>query len=394
MIKINEKYLVKILDEDYFGNGITRIDNFVIVVPHSFKDEDMLIKINKINKRFATSNIVEIKSKSPKRINSLCPVYDLCGGCDYLHLNSIDEKNHKTSYISDLFKIKIDNYYNVDSFRNKVIFHVQNNKIGFYEKESNKLVELNKCLLLNKRTLKIYTYLKNINLSKIKEVLVRETHYTDEVLININGELDNIDSFIKDINPTSLYLNNKLIYGKEYIIEDINGFKFIITPNSFFQINSANMVNLYNTVKDYAGTGNNLLDLYCGSGTIGIYLKDNFKNVLGIDNVLENINNANKNKELNNSSNINFKYGDAALPIANNYDAIIVDPPRSGLSNNVIKNLIKAKAKKIIYVSCNPKTLKRDLDLLEIYKLDRLTVVNMFPRTKHIECVVLLQLNH
>lgn len=394
MIKINEEYLVKILNEDDFGNGITRINNFVIFVPHSFCDEELLIKIIKINKRFGIGHILEIKKENSKRIKYSCSNYPLCGGCDYLHMNLEDENIKKINYIEKLFNLKLDNYYSDNIHRNKVIFQVKNNQIGFFQKETNHIIGINDCLLLNKKTLEVYNYFKNINLSNIEQVLVRESFFNQELLINVLGRFNNFDDLIKIIKPTSLYINNKLVYGKEYIIENINNLKYIITPNSFFQTNSPTMIKLYDQIKAYAIKGNKLLDLYCGTGSIGIYLSDNFKSIIGIDNIKENIINANKNKELNQITNITFKLEDASYKVNDSFDTIIVDPPRSGLSKQVIKNLINSKAKTIIYVSCNPLTLKRDLDLLNnYYKLDKLSAFNMFPRTKHIECVCVMKLH-
>ena len=151
------------------------------------------------------------------------------------------------------------------------------------------------------------------------------------------------------------------------------------------------MILLYNKVKEYAGTGNKLLDLYCGTGTIGIYLKDNFKEITGIEINKESILNANINKSLNHINNIHFICGDASILKNDCYDVVIVDPPRSGLSSKVINLLNNLDTKKIVYVSCNPKTLKRDIELLNNYMLKSIECVNMFNKTKHVECVCLLE---
>ena len=182
-------------------------------------------------------------------------------------------------------------------------------------------------------------------------------------------------------------MNDKLVYGNAYIIEELGNIKYSIYPNAFFQVNIDNMKIMYDKVKEYAFNGDKLLDLYCGTGTIGIYLKENFKEVTGIEVNKEAILNANINKNLNNLSDINFICGDASIAKNNNYDVIVVDPPRSGLSNKVINFLNKSNAKTIVYVSCNPKTLKRDLDLLDKYNMVEMECINMFNKTKHIECV-------
>ena len=141
------------------------------------------------------------------------------------------------------------------------------------------------------------------------------------------------------------------------------------------------MTNIYNKAKEYAGLGNNLIDLYCGTGTIGLWLKDNFKNITGIEINNSSIKNANINKELNNAKNINFKLGDASIinKYINNIDTILVDPPRAGLSKSVINTLNNSKSNKIVYISCNPKTLKRDIDKLDNYNIIEISACNMFP---------------
>ena len=153
------------------------------------------------------------------------------------------------------------------------------------------------------------------------------------------------------------------------------------------------MTNIYNKALNYAGKGNNLIDLYCGTGTIGLWLKNNFNNILGIEINESSIKNANINKELNKANNINFKLGDASIinKYINNIDTILVDPPRAGLSKSVINTLNNSKSNKIVYISCNPKTLKRDIDKLTNYDLKDISACSMFPRTKHIECVCLLE---
>ena len=210
-------------------------------------------------------------------------------------------------------------------------------------------------------------------------------------MIVFKGEKYDINDIINHFNITSIYLNDKLIYGESYIIEKIDNIKYSIYPDSFFQVNKDNMKIMYDKAREYAGYGNNLLDLYCGTGTIGIYLKDNFKHIDGIEINKDSIKNANINKKLNNINNINFVCGDASIAKNNNYDVIIVDPPRSGLSKKVIDFLNKSNAKRIVYISCNPKTLKRDIDLLNNYKMIKLEIINMFNKTKHIECITLLE---
>lgn len=391
-MKINDIYEVTINDEDDIGNGITRIDNFVVFVPYALKDEKIKVKIIKLNKRFATGKIEEIIIKSDRRECVKCKSFNECGGCSFLHLSFLEEKKKKISFINKLFNTNIkeiltNNEYN---YRNKATFHVKDGKIGYYSENTNDLVEFDNCLLLDDRINKIYNTLKNMNLSDITEVVVRTSK--KNIMVIFKGEKENfsIEKLINKINIDSIYLNDKLIYGNAYIIEELSNVKYSIYPNAFFQVNTENMKIMYDKVKEYAGSGDKLLDLYCGTGTIGIYLKDNFREVTGIEVNKEAILNANINKTLNNLNDINFICGDASIAKNNNYDVIVVDPPRSGLSKKVIDFLNKSNAKTIVYVSCNPKTLKRDLDLLSKYKIKKLECINMFNKTKHCEVITAL----
>lgn len=392
-MKINDIYEVTINDEDDIGNGITRIDNFVVFVPYALKDEKIKVKITKINKRFATAKIEEIISKSDRRLCTKCKSFDECGGCSFLHLSFGEEKKKKIDFINKLFNTNVNeiltnNEYN---YRNKATFHVKNSMIGYYSENTNNLVEFDNCLLLDERINEVYNTLKNIKLDGISEVVVRTSKSSVMVIFRGDKKDFDYDEFINKVKIDSLYLNDKLLYGNAYIVEELGNIKYSIYPNAFFQVNTDNMKIMYDKVKEYAGSGNKLLDLYCGTGTIGIYLKENFKEVTGIEVNKEAILNANINKSLNNLSNINFICGDASIAKNNNYDVIVVDPPRSGLSNKVINFLNKSDVKTIVYVSCNPKTLKRDLDLLDKYNLLKLECINMFNKTKHVECICKLE---
>lgn len=392
-MKINDIYEVIINDEDDIGNGITRIDNFVVFVPYALKDEKIKTKITKVNKRFATAKIEEIINKSDRRQCVKCKSFNECGGCSFLHLSFNEEKKKKIDFINKLFNTNVkeiltNNEYN---YRNKATFHVKNGVIGYYSENTNNLVEFDNCLLLDERINEVYNTLKNIDLSNISEVIVRTSK--SSVMVIFKGDTNDFDynPLVNKIKIDSLYLNDKLLYGNAYIIEELSNIKYSIYPNAFFQVNTDNMKIMYDKVKEYAGNGNKLLDLYCGTGTIGIYLKENFKEVTGIEVNREAILNANINKSLNNLSNINFICGDASIAKNNNYNVIVVDPPRSGLSNKVISFLNKSDVKTIVYVSCNPKTLKRDLNLLNKYNVLKLECINMFNKTKHVECICKLE---
>ena len=205
--------------------------------------------------------------------------------------------------------------------------------------------------------------------------------------------------FYGDINSNinlradTIIINSKVTKGNGYIEENIGDLKFIISPTSFFQVNNVGMINIYNKVLDYVD-GGNILDLYCGTGTIGIYVSKKADKVLGIEINEEAIKDALLNKKINNINNVDFISGDVGTVLSKNkfkFDIVIVDPPRAGLDNNSINNIIKINPKKIIYVSCDPVTLARDLNILkEYYDVLEITPFDMFSNTYHVECVCLL----
>lgn len=390
-MKINDIYEVIIESIDDIGNGVTRINNIVVFVPYTLSNEKVKIRIISVSKRFAVGKVIEFITKSDMRCEIKCHCYNECGGCNFLHINFDDEKNIKINYINKLFNTNINSVLtnNEYNYRNKATFHIKDGKIGYYSEKTSDIVEFDNCLLLDNRINDIYNYLKMNDLNCITEVIIRVT--AKDIMIVFKGEKYDINGLINNFNITSIYLNDKLIYGESYIIEEIDNIKYSIYPDSFFQVNKDNMKIMYDKAREYAGNGNNLLDLYCGTGTIAIYLKDNFKHIDGIEINKDSIKNANINKKLNNIKNIDFVCGDASIAKNNNYDAIIVDPPRSGLSKKVIDFLNKSNAKRIVYISCNPKTLKRDIDLLNNYNMVKLEIINMFNKTKHIECITLLE---
>ena len=312
-----------------------------------------------------------------------------------MHLDRKSELLFKEEKVSDLINkfsdIKMDVndilYNNEYFYRNKLTLHVKNNKIGLYKKNSNDLIEIDECIIceekINNLIPRIKEYLNN-NKSTLEEIVIKKSSL-DEIMIIFKGKTD--------IN--SVYLNDKLILGKEYITEKINDLEFYIRPLSFFQVNYGMMKTMYNKVIDYykRNESSNVLDLYCGTGTIGIYVSKYCKKVYGIEINKYAIEDAFINKKINNIDNIDFRCLDTSdINIKEKYDKIIVDPPRSGLDKKTVNYLLNSESKRIVYVSCDPVTLSRDLDLLsEKYNVIEITPVDMFSRTYHVENVCLLE---
>ena len=388
-MKINGELLVDIIDNDNIGNGIAKQNNLVIFVKEALKGEKIKVRITNIKKNYAYARIIEILKESKYREKSKCPYYNICGGCSFMHTSYENEINIKKEYLEKIFKreVNILETKNIYNYRNKVVFHIEDNKIGLYNEQTHEICPIDKCLLLKEEINNIYKELKKIDLTNIKEIMIRSVN--KEIMLNVITTSNINKKGLLSLNIDSLYINSKQIKGKEYLIDEINNLKFTIYPESFYQVNKEGMITIYNKALSYINDSDNLLDLYCGTGTIAIWMNKISKNIKGYEINHSSIENAKLNLKLNNISNIDFILNDAKN-VKGSYDTIIVDPPRSGLSKEVINFLNDKKVKKLIYISCNPNTLKRDIDLLVNYNLLDINACNMFKRTKHIECVCLL----
>ena len=391
-MKENDILEVTIIDDNHLGNGIARVEDITIFVPKTIKGEKVQIKIIKIKKNIAESKVIKIIKESELRQKIKCPYYKKCGGCNLLHISYEKEQKLKEEYIKKLFPKynKSINSYDRYNYRNKVTLHVKNNKLGLYEENTNDIIEIEKCFLLEEEINNIIDTIKDIDLSKITEITIKKG--INEVLLSIQGHIQSQDlsTIIKNKKVTSIYQNNKLIYGNKYIKDKLGNIVYNNNDNSFFQINRKCTEKLYNDIKQNINNCNKLLDLYCGTGSIGLYLSDKASHITGIEINKDSCKCAKENIKENNIKNYTIINSDASN-IKENYDTIIVDPPRSGLSKKVINILNEIKAKKIIYISCNPSTLKRDIELLKNYETKDINIYNMFPATKHIESLIILE---
>ena len=390
-MKAGDILKVEIIDDNHLGNGIAKYDNMTIFVPQSVKGDILEICIVKINKKIAFARIVNILEKDTNHIKVTCPYYNQCGGCDLLHIPYDKEKQLKENYIKKLFKDFDINIVSFDreNYRNKVTLHIHNNCIGFYEKESNRLAPVKKCMLLNDDINKTISVINKFDLSNVKEIVIKKAK--EGILVSVEGSINDKDlETLKQQNVKSIYQNNKLIYGEEYLTLKFDNITYNINNNSFFQINNECAEALYDKVREVVGNCNSLLDLYCGTGSIGIYLSKNVKSITGIEINKDSVKCAKKNILDNNIKNYKIINADASC-INKSYNVVIVDPPRSGLSKEVISILNKMNMKKLIYISCNPSTLKRDISLLDSFSLKEISVFNMFPGTKHIETLSVLE---
>lgn len=402
-------YKVEVTKLDHQGRGIAKINDKIIFIPNALPEETVDVDIILEKKKYYEGIIKETINASDKRIKSICPYFEECGGCQFLNMNyqdSLDYKQNKVEEIMNKYlgiKIKINNIVACDNnlyYRNKTTFQVEND-IGFFKEKTNTLIPVDKCYISDIKINDIYKAIKdNINLTNVKQVIIRATKNTLEsmVIFKTSNYIDNkkiIDILKKKVD--SIYINDELIYGKGKIIENLCNKNFYISPSSFFQVNTLQAEKLYNKAIAYADIKkeDTVLDLYCGTGTIGIVASDKAKKVIGIELNKEAIKDANENKKLNNINNIEFYAGDVGKILnKNNYkpDIIIVDPPRAGLDSLALSQILNIRPKKLVYVSCDLMTLARDLKLLSNdYDILELTPVDMFPYTAHVESVCALK---
>ena len=403
-------YKVEVTKLDHQGRGIAKINDKIIFIPNALPRETIDVDIVLEKKKYYEGTIKETINASDKRIKSICPYFEECGGCQFLNMNyqdSLDYKQNKVEEIMNKYlgiKIKINNIVACDNnlyYRNKTTFQVKND-IGFFKEKTNTLIPVDKCYISDIKINDIYKAIKdNINLTNVKQVIIRATKNTLEsmVIFKTSNYIDNkkiIDILKKKVD--SIYINDELIYGKGKIIENLCNKNFYISPSSFFQVNTLQAEKLYNKAIAYADIKkeDTVLDLYCGTGTIGIVASDKAKKVIGIELNKEAIKDANENKKLNNINNIEFYAGDVGKILnKNNYkpDIIIVDPPRAGLDSLALAQILNIRPKKLVYVSCDLMTLARDLKLLSNdYDILELTPVDMFPYTAHVESICALKL--
>ena len=449
-IKKNEEYIVEVIDNGSEGEGIAKINNFTIFIPGAIVGEKVRIHILKVNSSYAFAKIVEIIEKSEYRVETNCSTYERCGGCNLRHIKYEETLNMKRNAVQSLVNKTLKNKIKVKDticmefpyhYRNKAQYPVGIDKegksiIGVFANRTHNIIPMNNCQIQDKNSEKIATFINEyINKNKIsvydersgkglfRHIVIKVGKRTDEIMciFVINGDnfkqekelvdelvsnFSNIKTIVKNINKknTNVILGDKNItlYGDGYIKDKLGEYTFKISPMSFYQINPIQTEKLYGiAIKKANLTGKEtILDLYCGIGTIGIFASKYVKKVYGIEIVEQAIEDAKENAKINNITNVEFFAGDVEKVLEKILekenvvqDVIFVDPPRKGLDNTTIKNILKVLSKKVVYISCNPATLVRDLNLLEEqYEIKEIQPVDMFPFTSHVECVAVLQL--
>ena len=441
-----KKYEVTCIGLNEIGQGEFKLGKNIYSVNNLLPKEKALVEENDYQgiKKF---RMIRILKDATNRNPVLCKAYGKCGNCNLLHMKYEEQIKFKLDYVNNSFKenklkIKVDEIYKANKlteYRNKmqVAFRYYNKELiyGFYEDETHRIVQIDNCLAHTKEQNEIakavYRVMKELHITPYDEdkrtgvirfLIVRHAYRTGETLVTIvtNGKtfparsefikrLRNmcpyITTIVQNINTrkTSIILGDEeeVLYGKGFITDDLMGVKFHISSSTFYQVNSYQVEVLYNTVKEYLNLNGSeeVIDAYCGVGTIGMTLAKYAKFVTGIEQNKKSVFNARDNSYNNKIKNIKFVIDDATNYLVNyakeggKCDVLIMDPPRSGSTEEFLKAVCSLKPKKVIYVSCEAKTLARDLKLLmNDYNKEKVGIVDMFINSYHIETVVLLTL--
>ncbi|MDU6634992.1 MAG: 23S rRNA (uracil(1939)-C(5))-methyltransferase RlmD [Clostridium perfringens] len=452
MVEKNKEYIFDIISQGYEGEGIAKIDNkYPIFIEGALKGEKVKVRIVKVNKNFAYGKLMEVLEASEERVNPPCAIYKRCGGCKLQHASYKAQLDFKWDRVKDcVSKIgKLDpsivkyplGMEEPWRYRNKVQLPIGlingEVKIGFFAPRSHDIIDMESCLIqdeIGDKVVKLTReWIEKFNIRPynvdgeydekgiVRHIMIRRGFTTNEVMVVLvtNGEklphkeefvdlmvknIPGIKSVIQNINSKKtnviLGLESKTLWGEDTISDYIGDFRFNISPLSFFQVNPTQTEVLYGKALEYANlTGNEeVFDAYCGTGTITLFLSQKAKKVYGVEIIPQAIDNAWINAKENKVENVEFFVGESEVVIPDlinkgvKADVVVVDPPRKGCDKKLLDAITNIDAKKIVYVSCDPSTLGRDLQVLEDngYKTLEVQPVDMFPNTSHVENVAKL----
>ena len=447
--KKNNIYEIKIDSVSSDGSGVGRIDGFTVFVPQTVTGDVVRALILKVQKNYAYAKSLEILVSSPFRQNTPCPYFSQCGGCSLLHINYDYQLEIKKGIIENALRRigktthPVDEMLGADNpyrYRNKMVFPIGKSVAGkticgFYRQKSHDIVALEDCLLgddFNNRVIKtVLWYMEKYNVPPydeknhsgvIRRIFTRKGAVSGEVMVVISAaaetlpRADRLVSALNEILETApnIILNinkekNNLVLGRKNIVlsgkgtmtDKLCGAEYEISPHSFYQVNHAQTEKLYKKALEYAAPRHTdtVLDIYCGIGTISLYAANFAAKVVGVEIVPSAIKDAKENAQKNKIMNAEFYCADAAQIVPKLIDAgtspdiVILDPPRKGSDEKTLSATAHAAPEKIVYISCNPATLARDVCFLEArgYAVKKVCGVDMFPNTPHVETITLLQ---
>lgn len=436
-------------DVTHDGAGVAKVNGYPIFVPHGLPGEEAKIKVIKVKKNYAFGRLVELYKESPYRQEAPCSVYKQCGGCQMQHVSYEGQLKIKEKQVRDVMArigglkdVTIHPVLGMENpwlYRNKAQVPIGEREgglvAGFYRQGTHDIIDIGECLIqveendaliqkikqiCSKHGVRAYN--EKLHTGTLRHVMVRYGQITGEIMLvfitrseelpnkqamiqEITAAFPSIKSIVQNVNEKRTNVifgeKTKLLWGSEYIYDYIGNIKFAISARSFYQVNPVQTKVLYEKALEYAGlTGEEtVIDAYCGIGTISLFLAQKAKRVYGVEIVPEAIEDANRNAELNTIRNVEFAVGEAEKVIPNWYeqgiqaDVIVVDPPRKGCDEALLTTIIAMKPKRVVYVSCDPATLARDLRVLEEggFQTVEIQPVDMFPQTMHVENVALLE---
>ena len=446
-VEKNQIYEIEIKDVASDGNGVGTIDGFAVFIPATVTGDIVRALIVKVQKRYAYAKVLEIIKPSLYRKESECTAFEKCGGCSLMHINYEHQLEIKKGIIENALKRiggiarGVDEMMGAEDafrYRNKMIFPVGEDKngaplCGFFRERSHDIIPLDDCLLgdeINALILSaVKEYMKKYSVSAydekahkgiIRRIFTRKGAVSGEVMVVISANTEELPekealiekicaispkivSIILNVNKkkTNLVLGDKniVLFGRDRITDTLCGVEYEISAHSFYQINHTQTEKLYKKALEYADISKDdtVMDIYCGIGTISLYAAKKVKKVIGVEIVPQAIADAKENAKRNGIYNAEFYCADAEELVPElidkgaTPDIVILDPPRKGSNEATLSAVISAKPKRIVYVSCNPATLARDLKFLsDDYEISKVSGVDMFPNTNHVETIVLL----
>ncbi|MBC2181379.1 23S rRNA (uracil(1939)-C(5))-methyltransferase RlmD [Listeria booriae] len=447
-VKKNDCLDVVFEDLTHDGNAVAKIDGYPIFVPQGLPDEIAQIKVLKTNKNYGFGKIIELTKESADRVTPPCLVYSQCGGCQLQHLSYDGQLRMKQKQVAQVMKrigkqdvevlptLGMENPWN---YRNKAQVPVGfvNGRLvaGFYQQRSHQIIDMNTCLIQQEENneviqtaraifAKYYVepYDETTRKGVLRHLMTRFATTTGELMLvivttklnfpnkaeimaELQQSIPELTSLVQNVNTANTNVifgeQTVVLAGREYIMDTIHGISFAISARSFYQVNPEQTEILYAEALKLAGlTGEEtVIDAYCGIGSISLCLAKEAKHVYGVEIVPQAIEDARANAKLNKMDNVTFAVGKAEEVIPDWFkqgikaDVLVVDPPRKGCDDALLQTILKMKPKRVVYVSCNPATLARDMLVLTkgAYEAKMVQPVDMFPQTTHVECVTVLE---
>ncbi|CAM3697737.1 23S rRNA (uracil(1939)-C(5))-methyltransferase RlmD [Aeromicrobium ponti] len=451
-LPVQKNDYIDVIFEDltHEGAGVAKVDGYPLFVPNGLPGEKAKVKVIKVNKGYGFARLIETYEESPYRVEAPCPIYKECGGCQLQHLSYEGQLLAKEKQVRDVLTrigkledVKVHPVLGMKDpwrYRNKAqvpIGEQEGGLIGgFYQQRTHQIIDMKECLIQQEKNDEVVQKVKEIcgrygvraydegrHKGELRHVMARYGLVTGEVMIvlvtrtnelpykqkiveEIVSNIHGVKSVVHNVNSkkTNVIMGDetRVLWGEEVIYDFIGDIKFAISARSFYQVNPEQTKVLYEKALAYANLSGEekVIDAYCGIGTISLFLAQKAKEVFGVEIVPEAIEDAKRNAALNGITNAEFAVGKAEEVIpdwykkGNTADVLVVDPPRKGCEEALLQTILSMKPKKVVYVSCNPGTLARDLRILEDggYKTVEVQPVDMFPQTMHCEAVAKIEL--